>query len=203
MSQIPPLSIHPTSADNLSVSQQNRQTENADEPKRVTTNVTLNPQDSALDSLPAIHWSDLPKAPPNYLNNMDGAEKSKTNAQGMVMETANKNITDARNSNGHDRRSETPGQQASSIDYNPASRINNNSSIKSFRNTSNDEFTPPPTRTPPYKTGMPGYQPISPYHNKRQQQKVEKSAFRQDASGRKLVIISFTIAMIQITAMNL
>ena len=75
MSQIPPLSIHPTSADNLSVSQQSRQTENVDEPKRVTTNVTLNPQDSALDSLPAIHWSDLPKAPTNYLNNMDGAEK--------------------------------------------------------------------------------------------------------------------------------
>ena len=187
MSQIPPLSIHPTSADNLNISQQSRQTEHADEPKKVTTNVTLNPRDSALDSLPAIHWSDLPKAPPNYLNNMDGAEKSKTNAQGMAMETTDRNVTVARNSNGHDGRNEIPSQQASSIDYNPDSRSNNNSSMKSFQNPSNDKFTPPPSRTPPYKTQMPGYQPISPYHNKRQLQKVEKSAFHRDASGRKIV----------------
>ena len=182
MSQIPPLSIHPTSAVQSDISQQDKSSENTSQPRRITTNVTLNPRDSALDSLPSIHWSDLPKAPPNYLNNMEGGENGNADGQGMKMETSSRNATSIRNINNQDGRSEITSNQAASIDNNQMIRPNN-TSMKSFRNTSNEEYTPPPSRTPPYKTGMPGYQPISPYH-KRQHEKVEKSPFHQDASGR-------------------
>ena len=183
MSQIPPLSIHPTSAEQSNTSQQSGTSNNPTQPRRITTNVTLNPRDSALDSLPSIHWSDLPKAPPNYLNNMEGVENGKKDGQGIAMEASNRNPTNTRNIKSHDGRSEMASHHAASNDNNQMVRPNN-SSMKSFRNTSNEEYTPPPSqRTPPYKTGMPGYQPISPYH-KRQQEKVEKSPFHQDASGR-------------------
>ena len=99
MSQIPPLSIHPTSAEQSNTSQQSGTSNNPTQPRRITTNVTLNPRDSALDSLPSIHWSDLPKAPPNYLNNMEGVESGKKDGQGIAMEASNRNPTNTRNIN--------------------------------------------------------------------------------------------------------
>ena len=198
MSEIPPLSIHPTAAEQLNVSQENRSSENDNHPKRIPTNVTLNPRDSALDSLPSIHWSDLPKAPPNYLKNMDGVEKSNADGQGMVMGTSNRNANDARNINNHEGRGVAPSHQEPSVGHNQTVRPTN-SSIKSFRNTSNDEYSPPPSRTPPYKSGMPGYQPISPYP-KRKHDKVEKSVSERIASGRTFLV--FLLKPLEIISNN-
>ena len=176
MSQQLPPSMHPSVVEDLSSSHGDRPIEHPTQPRKITTNVTLNPRYSALDTLPSIHLSDLPKAPPNNMNGVESGGQCNPNAQSKTMETSNRDTVDGRRTNIQDEQSEAPSHHQISTDYNVAHR---NTAGKSFRNTSSDEYSPPPSRTPPYKTGIPGYQPISPH---KRQQKAGKSS--NDISGR-------------------
>ena len=120
MSQQIPSSV----VENLAVSQGDRPNEHSTQSRKVTTNVTLNPRDSALDTLPSIHWSDLPKAPPNALNSANGFDSGMTSksTQSMAVETSNRDNIDGRRINVPDGRGEMPPQQKISSDYNAVSR---------------------------------------------------------------------------------
>ena len=179
MSQQLSPSMHPTVVEDSSSSQGDRPIEHKTQPRKITTNVTLNPRDSALDTLPSIHWSELPKAPPNFVNNMNGVESGgngNAKPQSTTLETSNRNTVDGRKTHIQEEQCELPTHHLISTDYNVAHR---STAGKSFRNTSSDDYSPPPARTPPKKIGMTGYQPISPH---RKQQKGGKSS--NDISGR-------------------
>jgi hypothetical protein len=184
--QIPP-SMHPSVVEDLSSSQGDRPIEHPHQARKITTNVTLNPRDSEFDTLPSIHWSDKPKAPPNFSNNMNGVEnggKCIPNAQSKTMETSNRDTVDGRGASIPDKQSGAPSHHQISTDYNVAHRSTAN---KSFRNTSSDDYSPPPSRTPPRKTGMTGYQPISPYKAQLKKRKSTNDCI--DLTGRNEVLL--------------
>ena len=187
MSQIPSSARSPIIRD-LRSSNGDRPIEQLAQERKITTNVTLNPRESAIDVLPSIHWTELPKSPANALNR-DEDSKDNANVQNMIMETSNREIMDDRRPiNPNDRSESSLQHQQTSRSYMAASQIN---AEKSYRNVSSDEFSPPPTRTPHYKTGMTGYQPISPH---RKQQNTNKEEFI-NLTGRKVFLFSLYLQL--------
>ena len=166
MSQIPP-TISPSIHHDLRQSQGPATpilSESSDQHRKIRTNVTLNPRDSALDTLPSISWSDLPKAPPN-----SGYQTTNVSGHANAMTSSNGHSTEGRGYMSHSGRDDVQGHPPIEEGYNAAPQ---KSGVKSYQNISSSELSPISRQTPPpYKTPMPGYQPISPHKKKKEKVK--------------------------------
>ena len=163
MSQIPP-TISPPIHHDLRQSQGSAIPslyESSDQHRKIRTNVTLNPRDSALDTLPSISWSDLPKAPPN-----SGYQTTSVSGHASAMTSSNGHFTEGRGHLSHSGRDDVQGHPPIEEGYNAAPQ---RSGVKSYQNISSSELSPISRQTPPpYKTPIPGYQPISPHKRKKE-----------------------------------